>query len=76
MVMQCTANSAGECHLDVVEVVGSNPTPCKRKSNFARGCFFRLSGNKGNKGKKAEKGKKSSKGKKGVKSAEDWPFRG
>ena len=40
--MQCTANSAGECHLDVVEVEGSNPPPCKRKSSFERGCFFRL----------------------------------
>ena len=31
--MQCTANSAGECHLDVVEVEGSNPPPCKQKGN-------------------------------------------
>ena len=35
MVMQCTANSAGECHLDVVEVEGSNPPPCiNRNSPF------------------------------------------
>ena len=43
MVMQCTANSAGECHLDVVEVEGSNPPPCRQKSSFERGCFFCLS---------------------------------
>ena len=42
MVMQCTANSAGECHLDVVEVEGSNPPPCRQKSSFERGCFFCL----------------------------------
>ena len=40
IVMQCTANSAGECHLDVVEVEGSNPPPCKQKSSFERGCFL------------------------------------
>ena len=33
MVMQCTANSAGECHLDVVEVEGSNPPPCKQEGS-------------------------------------------
>ena len=31
--MQCTANSAGECHLDVVEVQGSNPWPCKQEGS-------------------------------------------
>ncbi len=25
-------NSAGECHLDVVEVIGSNPIPPNRKA--------------------------------------------
>ena len=45
--MQCTANSAGECHLDVVEVQGSNPWPCKQKGSFERGCFFRLGFNGG-----------------------------
>ena len=37
--MQCAANSAGECHLDVVEVEGSNPPPRKQRGH-PNGCPF------------------------------------
>ena len=40
IVMQCTANSAGECHLDVVEVEGSNPPPCKQRRQPEMGCLL------------------------------------
>lgn len=31
----CTINSGVECHLDMVEVIGSNPISCKRAAGSA-----------------------------------------